>query len=151
MYQKSVTHYITKIVVDIMFYFGIIATAALPFLSRRIGIYFLGFENQFQVPFVAILFLSGLCGIYILFNLKQMFRSLLSGNPFIDENVRHFRKMAAACFVVSLLYLAKCIFMYTIGTLIIAAIFAVGCLFCLTLKDLFKQAVNFKEENDLTI
>ena len=44
-----------------------------------------------------------------------------------------------------------CTVLFTIAAIVIAAIFMVGCLFCLTLKDLFKQAINFKMENELTI
>ena len=80
-----------------------------------------------------------------------MYRTLLVGNPFVDKNVAHFRKMAVACFVIALIYAVKCIALFTVAALVITVIFVVGCLFCLTLKDLFKQAVNFKAENELTI
>ena len=80
-----------------------------------------------------------------------MFKSLLVGNPFTDKNVSHFRKMAVACSIVAIIYIMKSIFMFTYATVVIATIFVVGTLFCLTLKDLFKQAINYKSENELTI
>lgn len=149
MYQKSITHYISKIVVDVLFYLSILCTAAVPFVAKPFFLWFV-YETHL-VPFTACIALSGLCCVYILFHLKQMYRSLLVGNPFIDDNVSHLRKMAVACAVIALCYLVKCIFMFTVSTVIIVFIFIVGSLFCLTLKDLFKQAINYKTENELTI
>jgi len=80
-----------------------------------------------------------------------MYHSLREGNPFVDKNVRHLRKIAVACAVISLIYIVKCLFAFTFASLVISAVFAVGCMFCLTLKDLFKQAINYKTENELTI
>jgi hypothetical protein len=34
---------------------------------------------------------------------------------------------------------------------VIVIMFIIASLFCLTIKDLFKQAINYKNENDLTI
>lgn len=147
MYKKTFTHYVSKIIIDILFYMSIVCTAVSPFVTDIIFNWIGGYGTAFK----CIVFLSGLACIYILFNLKQMYRTLLEGNPFVDKNISHFRKMAVTCFVVCVAYFVKCFFMFTYATAIISAIFAVGCLFCLTLKDLFKQAVNFKAENDLTI
>ena len=80
-----------------------------------------------------------------------MFKSLLVGNPFTGKNVSHFRKMAIACVIIAVIYILKAIIMFTFATIVIATVFVVGTLFCLTLKDLFKQAINYKTENELTI
>lgn len=151
MYKKSLTHYISKAVIDVLFVVSIILTICVPFGAKYV-FSFIGYENNlYQVPFGVILFLSGICCSYILFNLKQMFKSLLVGDPFIDKNVSHFRKMAVSCFIVAVIYIIKAVFMWTFATVVIAIIFVVGTLFCLTLKDLFKQAINYKTENELTI
>lgn len=151
MYQKSITHYITKIVVDVLFYISVLCTLAEPFvigpLFGWIGYPYSGYFRAFAI----VVFLSGICCVYILFNLKLMFRSLLVGNPFVDKNVCLLRRISVACGLIALMYAAKTVFMFTIASLVITAVFVVGCLFCLTLKDLFKQAVNYKTENELTI
>ncbi|MBE7036301.1 MAG: DUF2975 domain-containing protein [Ruminococcaceae bacterium] len=151
MYKKSVTHYLSKIIIDVLFYLSLLCTAAVPFVSKELFDWIGYSELNSSTVFSVIVFISGACCSYILFNLKQMYTSLLVGNPFIDKNVSHFRKMAVACIVVAAIYTIKCFFMFTYATVVIAAVFAVGCLFCLTLKDLFKQTINYKTENDLTI
>ncbi|MBR2973100.1 MAG: DUF2975 domain-containing protein [Clostridia bacterium] len=151
MYQKSITHYISKIVVDVLFYVSIVCVILVPVWAKTLFFWLTERNAGNLISFVAIIFLSGLCCVYILYNLKQMFRTLLVGNPFTDQNVSRFRKMAITCAVIAFMYIVKCIFMFTYATLVIAAIFVVGCLFCLTLKDLFKQAINYKTETELTI
>lgn len=151
MYQKSFSHYLAKMIVDFLFLGSIVCTIAVPFLSGYIFRWLGYLPYNYVVAFIVIVFLSGVCCCYILFNLKQMYTSLLVGNPFVDKNVSHFRKMAVTCIILSLIYLAKCFFMFTFATVVIAVVFAIGCLFCLTLKDLFKQAINYKTENELTI
>ena len=151
MYQKSFTHYIAKIIIDLLFLVSILCSLAVPFLSKYIFAWIGYLDSSYVIAFTIIVFLSGVCCSYILFNLRQMYSSLLVGDPFIDKNVGHFRKMAVSCIIISLIYVAKCFFMFTYATIVIAAVFAIGCLFCLTLKDLFKQAINYKTENDLTI
>lgn len=149
-YKNSVVHYITKYMIDIMLYGGILCVAAVPF-SRPLVARYLYSAPTSQTIFMTVLILSGMCAVYILFILKKMFRTLLSGNPFVWDNVNCFRKIAVACAVVAVIYALKCVWQFTYACAIIALVFAVGCLFCLTLKDIFKQAVVYKEENDLTI
>jgi len=151
MYKKSIAHYIAKIMVDVLFYVSIICVFVFPFVSRKIFVWIGYMDPLYANTFTIMVFTSGLFSTYILFQLKQMYTSLLTGNPFIDKNVRHFRRMAVACMIIAIIYIIKAFFMFTISTVVIALIFLAGCLFCLTLKDLFKQAINYKSENDLTI
>ena len=149
-YKNSIVHYITKYTVDLMMYCGILFIALLP-LSRGFMMIELGRTGNEQDVFLIVLALSGALAVYILFVLKQMFKTLLTGNPFVEANVKSFRRIAVACALISLIYVINCILYFSYGCATVALVFAIGCLFCLTLKDIFKQAVAFKEENDLTI
>lgn len=151
MYKKSITHYISKITIDILFYLSIVCVVLSPIFSRWLFGWIKYSDSDYLIAFSVIICLSGICCSYILFNLKQMYKSLLVGNPFVDENVNHLRKIAVSCFAIALMYIIKCFFILTFATIVIAAVFVVGCMFCLTLKDLFKQAINYKTENELTI
>ena len=150
MYKNSVVHYIAKAAVEVMFYGGILCLIAIPFLGGWIQSYF-GYTDIDTAIMLGSLLSSGLCVLYILFQLKQMFRTLLGGNPFVPGNVSCFRRMAVACALISIIFFVKGILMFTLTTLVIILMFLVACLFCLTLKDIFKQAVSYKEENDLTV
>ena len=150
MYQKSIVHYITKVCVDVLFYVGIICCALVPFSSSWLVRYFYITDNM--VLFMKVILLaSGISGVYILWQLKVIFRTLMEGNPFIHANVMCLRKIAVACLIISVIYLLKLVVLPSISTVVIVAIFAVVCLLCLTLKDLFKQSIYYKDENDLTV
>ena len=151
MYQKTITHYISKIAVDVLFYLSILCTLLVPFAAKYVLAWVGYVDASYINRLVPFLFLSGAGCVYILFNLKKMYSSLLDGNPFIDKNVSHLRNMAVACAVIALIYIVKCILMFTLAATVIVFVFLVGTLFCLTLKDLFKQAINYKTENELTI
>ena len=150
MYKNSFVHYLTKIAVDIMFYGGILCTLAVPFIMPWLAGY-LDYSETVILPFTIILFLSGLCSVYILWQLKAIFRTLLGGNPFVGANINCLRKCSVASFLIAVIYLAKMTFWFTITTLIFVIVFSLLSLFCLTLKDVFKQAVAYKEENDGTV
>ncbi len=150
MYKNSITHYITKVVVDIMFFAGIACVIAVPWLSKLLCDYFNYNDNEYWIITFSLLS-SGLCAIYILFNIKGMFKTLLGGNPFVKRNISCFRKIAVACAIVAIIFFIKCFLMFTIATAVVVLLFVIASLFCLTLKDVFKQAVYYKEEHDWTV
>ena len=150
MRKNSFVHRMTKVLVDIMFYGGILCCIAVPFVIPKLTEYF-GYLQSMTLPFTVILVLSGLCAVYILWQLKAMFRTLIGGNPFVAQNINCLRKSAVASFLISIIFIAKISFWFTIASAIIVIIFALLGLFALTLKDLFKQAVAYKEESDWTV
>ena len=98
-----------------------------------------------------VLVLAGLCAVYILFQLKAIFKTLLGGDPFVQQNVSCLRKCGVASFLIAIIFLVRLLFGWTLGSSIVVIIFVVLGLFSLTLKDVFKQAVAYKEENDWTV
>lgn len=150
MYRNSFVHYVAKICVDILFIVGIICCAIVLFSKSWLIKYF-NLTSEMIVPMILVLITSGLACVYILWQLKIVFKTLIGGNPFVLENVTCLRKMAVASSIIAIIYLIKCLFWFTISTVVIVIIFVIACLFCLTLKDLFKQAVYYKDENDLTV
>lgn len=150
MYQKSIVHYMTKICIDILLYVAIVCCILVPFSSSWLFRYF-GIVEAEAFFVKAILLASGISCVYILWQLKVIFKTLMAGNPFIHANVACLRKIAIACVVISFTYLIKMMVMPTISTMVIVVIFIVACLLCLTLKDLFKQSIYYKDENDLTV
>ncbi|MGM9550993.1 MAG: DUF2975 domain-containing protein [Clostridia bacterium] len=150
MYKKSIIHHIAKWVVEIMFYGGIFCTAAVPFTIGSL-IKLFGYSQNYEDVYRVTLTLGGVCAVYILFNIKKMYKTLLEGSPFVEENVASFRHMAIAAMLSCIIFAVQSVLAFTVGSVTISLIFAIACLFCLTLKDLFKQAINYRIENELTI
>jgi len=150
MEKPRVIHYVTKALLEIMFYGGIAALIALPFaLPTLLG--FAGTSTRFQLEYTLILLSSGLCAVYIVYQLKRMFKTLLSGNPFVMQNVSCLRKCAVASALIAAIFVLRLFFWFTIAGSLIVVIFALLSLFSITIKDLFKQAVAYKEETDWTV
>lgn len=112
-----------------------------------------------------ILFLTGgaslLCMLYYL---RKIITSLIEKTPFTWGNVKSLKCIAIFCMVISICYGAN-IFInkqylsltivsidkYGIHTDLEFLIFFFAACFIFVLSQVFKQAVEFKEENDLTI
>ena len=148
--NKISVNQITKILVDALFFLGIIAVIAVPLLARYVSSFY-GYDGPQVTCLAVILFAAGLCALYVLFNLRLMFKTLLGGNPFVEKNIVCFRRMAAACAAIAALCTIKCFVLFTFGTVAVVIVFVVGAMFCLTLKNIFEQAIAYKQENDMTI
>jgi hypothetical protein len=112
---------------------------------------FFGYSEGVVWPFTLILLSSGICSLYILWQLKAIFNTLLGGDPFVVKNVICLRKCSVASFLIAIIYIVKIIFWFTLTSSIIVIIFSLLGLFSLTLKDVFKKAIAYKEENDWTV
>ncbi len=150
MYKTNFINKLTKAIVDIFFYLGIVTCLLVPFATPKIMRY-LNLSDSLITPTIITLLLSGVCAVYIIFQLKRTFKTLITGNPFVIENTLYLKNMSIAAFLISLIYIIKLFYWFTFATVIIVLVFLIAGLFCLTLRDLFKQAVKFKEDNDLTI
>jgi len=150
MYRNTFVQYLTKVLIDVMFYTGIVICLALPWVMPR-ALPLFGYDTAHTLPYTLILLSSGLCTLFILWQLKAIFRTLLGGDPFVFANVTCFRKIAVACFLIALIYVVKAFILFSLTSLVFIIIFALAGLFCLTLKDVFKQAIAYKEENDWTV
>ena len=150
MKSVHIRHLITKILVDIMFFGGIAAVIAVPFAMPRL-LAFVGSPAEFRTVYTLIFIGSGVCAVYIMYQLKCMFKTLLGGNPFVSQNVSGLRKCAVASAIIAAIFLVRLILWFTLSASLIVLIFAILSLFCLTIKDLFKQAVAYKEESDWTV
>lgn len=150
MYKTNFINKLTKIVVEIFLYLGIVTVISVPFITPKI-IRYLNLSETLIMPTIITLIFSGICAVFIIFELKKIFKTLVDGNPFVIENAIYLKNMSIAAFIISVIYILKLVYWFTFATVIIVIVFLVAGLFCLTLKDLFTQAVKFKEDNDLTI
>ena len=142
---------LTKLILDIMFFTGIIVLLTLPIwhrfavthYSKAIAIHYLAMLIVFAV--------SGLNGILIVNELRKMMKTVLEVNCFVEDNVKSLRRMARYSLVISIFFFIKVLLVPTPATLIIILVFFIAALFSVVLSCVFQEAVNYKDENDLTI
>ena len=150
MEKHKLLHNFTKTLIEFMLFSGMVICAAVPMSVLKASSYY-PFIAGIAFQLIAVLMISGTMGVYVLWKLRQIFKTIVYTNPYTLENARTLRKIAAAAFIIAVTFLYKCFFWFTLATVLIIIIFAVLGLFCLVLADVFEQAVHYKEENDLTI
>lgn len=93
---------------------------------------------------------AGLIACHILLELFCIMRTA-HGDPFVMRNVYAFWRMGASAELAGLLFLIKSLFDFTPMTAVCALVMVLSGLFSLVMAGVFRRAVEFKLENDLTI
>lgn len=142
---------LTKLILDIMFFTGIIVLLTLPIWLRFAGTHY---SKDIEIHYLAMLIVfavSGLNGLLIVNELRKMMKTVLEANWFVEDNVKSLRRMARYSLVISIFFFIKVLLVPTPATLIIILVFFIAALFSVVLSCVFQEAVNYKDENDLTI
>jgi len=142
---------IVKRLLDLVFLGGIAIILTLPILLNWYMDRLKGYISEkywFMLPF---LYITGFLALFLVFELRRVFKTLNRKDPFRMDNVKSFKNMSISCFAISFCYAVKILFFNSFLTIILCMVFIIGGLFLLILAEVFRQAVIVKEENDLTI
>ena len=142
---------LTKVILDIMFFTGIIVLITLPIWLRFAGTHYSKDIENHYLAMVVVFAVSGLNGLLIVNELRKMMKTVLEVNCFVEDNVKSLRRMARYSLVISIFFFIKVLLVPTPATLIIILVFFIAALFSVVLSCVFQEAVNYKDENDLTI
>ena len=142
---------LTKLILDIMFFTGIIVLITLPIWLRFAGTHYSKDIVNHYLAMVIVFAVSGLNGLLIVNELRKMMKTVLEVNCFVEDNVKSLRRMARYSLVISIFFFIKVLLVPTPATLIIILVFFIAALFSVVLSCVFQEAVNYKDENDLTI
>ena len=102
-------------------------------------------------PMLIIFGLSGICGLIIVYQLRKMMKTVVKRECFVDNNTKSLSTMGKVSFVITVLFIVKCILLPTPASFVIVLTFFIAGVFSHVLSLVFEEAVRFKEENDLTI
>lgn len=148
--KRGLSGYV-NILLHLVFAGGLGIMLTLPFLlDWYFGRLYFPAQRSFYFLLFFLYFTGAFC-LWIVFEMIRIFKTLNRKNPFMMDNVTSLRRMAFAAFVIAAAYLLKIILFNSFLTMIITMIFIIAGLFLVILSEVFKQAVEFKEENDLTI
>ena len=140
----------TNALLGVMFYGGIAATAALPWIFRWGGQFYPSLKEHYWLNTILFM-LSGVCAVLIIRELRRMFRTVLAEDCFVQQNVLSLRRMGCLSFAIAVITAVRLVVLFTPATLIIITVFFIAALFSFVLSHVFDRAVRYKEENDLTI
>ena len=142
---------ITKDVLDIMYFGGFVVLITLPATIKFLGKYYSSVITKNFTLMLFVFGISGILGILIIGQLRRMMRTVIEDSCFVYGNVESLHKMAMMSIGIVIMFIFKLFFVPTPATGIIILVFFIAALFSQVLADVFEKAVNYKEENDLTI
>ena len=151
--KETLSTRILKFSLYIIFAVGIFGTATLPFMfDFYTGLFnVVTYTREWERILITVFLISvAIPGLWIIFEMILMMRSISSG-PFIMRNVYALRRCGVILLVITAMFLLKCFVDYTFLTMACVFLFLICGFFAFTLSNLFRQAVIFKEENELTI
>ena len=134
-----------------MFFSGILVGVSLPFSLKMLGEYYWKEMAEQYWPMLIIFGLSGICGLIIVYQLRKMMKTVVKRECFVDNNTKSLSTMGKVSFVITVLFIVKCILLPTPASFVIVLTFFIAGVFSHVLSLVFEEAVRFKEENDLTI
>lgn len=140
----------TKLMLDAMFYLGILVTATLPFTIKWIGRYYRPVAESYKETTI-IYFVLGVSAVVLIRELRKIFCTVLNEDCFVQENVVSLRKMGNWSFFIAGMSVVRSIVYVTLAMGVVILVFVIAGLFSKVLAMVFEEAVRYKEENDLTI
>ena len=147
--RKNLTIW-TKYLLDFMFYSGIVVTATLPVSVKIIGKQ-LPYLIKYYEETVIIYFVLGVSAVVLLRELRKIFKTVLEENCFVLENVVSLQKMGNWSFFIAVMSIVRSIVYLTIAMSVVIFVFIIAGLFSKVLAYVFEEAVQYKQENDLTV
>jgi hypothetical protein len=131
---------------------GIILVLSLPWTLNYYLLYKQSLvEDNIYYSMIILLFISGVCGFSILQHAKKVLHNINAKNPFTLDTANRIKYISYWCLPVAFIYMLAIFFIPSVFVLLVGLtfLFLAACIFIIA--KLFYQAVNYKQENDLTI
>ena len=122
-------------------------------------------NNVSDLVFFIMIISTGIIALFIIYQFIKIFKNLKKDILFCEDNVKSLNIVSCSCFAISTLYLVIAIFIFSIMknligefvhyifaiSIILMIIFAVYGVGIKILNEIYKKAIQYKEENDFTI
>ena len=118
MNQKKIVIF-TKYLLNFMFYTGILVIVSLPYTLKLAGRYYSRDIADHYMSMLVIFFLSGVCGLIIVWQLRKMITTVTDRNCFVDSNTKSLKVMGRVAFIIAVLFLIKVFVFPTPATCVI--------------------------------
>lgn len=148
MWTKSRSLLLSRMLTILCLILLVMGVIFLPSLLRG-WIAYTGKSMVILTPLLAGLWGSAIPAFISLLCLNRLLSNIRQDMVFIDENVRLIRIVSWCCFIVSAVYFVFC-FYYAMGVILAILMGFIG-LILRVVKNVIAQAIEIKDENDLTV
>jgi len=131
---------------------GVITIFSLPWALNFYLMYMHSYvQYELYYSMMILLVCSGVCAFCILAHAKKILHNINTKNPFTMDTANRIKYISYWCLPIAFSYLVAIIFISSAFVLLVGLtfLFLAACIFIIA--ELFYQAVNYKQENDLTI
>lgn len=140
---------VIKICLQIVFGIGILVIILLPFLLKWYTLYINPQLSYY--PALILLYISGVPALVIVREFIIMFKTLKDENPFVMSNVKHLKIVSICSLIIAVEYFLGLFIITSVFAIVVVGVFVIAWLGLYILSELLKQAIQYKEENELTI
>ena len=149
--MKDKSFLIIKCLTNVMFFCGIPSTISVPFVLKWYGNINSYYDGIYYIPQTALFLICGVFACLIVYELRKMIKTIEVGDSFVMANVTSLKHMGIYAFIIAVACFVR-IFLYpTPGAFALVIVFVLSGLLSNVLAGVFKQAVEYKLENDMTI
>jgi len=143
----------TQGLVCAVFLIGFVTWATMPWMMDTYILWFMRLRivgSAYRAGLLLFVMAVGAGALWITAEMALMLRTL-NADPFVLRNARALYRMGSAALLISLSFFARCMRYLSPMALAVAAMLLLLGLCALVLAAVFRRAVAYKKENDLTI
>ena len=146
--KRSLISKIIYIILFIIFIFGTIGVFFVPSLYNLFSDY--NFNNQ-STSYKIAFYICGIISLFIIYEMIKIFNTINKESPFKRSTEISLKLIAVSFMLLSVIVAIKTIFITTILSISIALLTFIVSLCFYVLSQLFKTAIEYKDEIDSTI
>lgn len=142
---------IFKIVLQCIFVGGLIIFITLPLCLK----WYLEFSEIYSSDYfyrtLVLLYLSGILALTVLYQSIKLLNNINKKSPFNVENPKILKMIGICSLLIAGIYFIAIFIITSVFTIILFMIFVMLGFMSIILSEVFKKAIEYKEENDLMI
>lgn len=142
---------VIEIALDVLMGVALLLTVSLPWSISAVTLKQPGMAGLWYEKYLAVLAVSGIIAELILWQARGIMKNINRGHAFSEDTVRRLRIIGGECLAVALFYFVAVFVVTKFFMVAVFVTFSVVGLILFVFAELFRQAVSYKKENDMTI
>lgn len=151
MVRKNKLGLFIEYVLCLLMLLAVILTVTLPWSIPAVTLHFPGEAGFKFEKYLVVLAVSGFLALLILWQARAMLHIINKGDPFVKDMVRRMRVIGILSLILAAFYFISVFFVTKFFMVVVFVTFSIVGLILFVFAQIFKQAIAFKEENDMTI
>lgn len=142
---------IIEIALDVLMGVAFLLTITLPWSIPAVTLKQPGMEGLWFEKYLAVLIVSGVMAELVLWQARGIMNNVNRGRAFSDNTVKRLRIIGAECLAIALFYFVAVFVVTKFFMVVVFVTFCVVGMILFVFAELFRQALQYKKENDMTI